>query len=117
MPVLRSKQLAAAALSAAAFSSAAAAQDARASEAIKAGARKAIACQTCHGLDGLSRLPDAPNIAGHPVPYLERTLRAFRSGERRNEMMSVVTKTLSDEDIRDLAAYYGAIKVDVKVPD
>jgi cytochrome c553 len=112
--MMRSMHLAATALAVAAFSTAASAQDANA---IKAGARKAIACQTCHGLDGLSRLPDAPNIAGHPVPYLERTLRAFRSGERRNEMMSVVVKTLSDEDIRDLAAYYGAIKVEVRVPE
>jgi cytochrome c553 len=84
---------------------------------VKAGQRKAIACQTCHGMDGLSRLPDAPNIAGHPAPYIERALRAFRSGERRNEMMSVAVKTLSDQDIRDLAAYYSAIKVEVTVPE
>jgi cytochrome c553 len=100
---------AAAALAAAAFFPAQA-QD------IKAGQRKAIACQTCHGLDGLSKLPDAPNIAGQPVGYLERALRAFRGGARKNEMMSVAARTLSDDDIRDLAAYYGAIKVEVTLP-
>ena len=83
---------------------------------IKAGQRKAIACQACHGLDGLSRLPDAPNIAGQPVGYLERALHAFRAGTRRNEVMSVAARTLSDEDIRDLAAYYGAIKLEVTLP-
>ena len=102
--------LAAVALAAAAAALPAAAQD------VQAGARKAIACQTCHGMDGLSRLPDAPNLAGQPVGYLERALRAFRDGVRKNEMMSVAARTLSDQDIRDLAAYYGAIKLEVTLP-
>ncbi len=80
------------------------------------GRKKALQCQTCHGLDGLSKLPDAPNIAGNPEPYLVRQLNAFRKGERKNEMMSVVAQQLSDKDIADLAAYYAAIEVTVKVP-
>jgi cytochrome c553 len=100
----------AAALAAAAILLPAKAQD------IKAGQRKAIACQACHGLDGLSKLPDAPNLAGQPVGYLERGLRAFRDGTRKNEVMSLVVRTLSDADIRDLAAYYAAIKVEVTLP-
>lgn len=81
---------------------------------VAAGARKAVACQTCHGLDGLSRLPEAPHLAGQPAPYLERALRAYRSGERRNEVMSIAAKSLSDQDARDLAAYYAAIQIEVK---
>ena len=103
-------------LFAAAFAAAAVVSSGSLAQDIKAGQRKAIACQTCHGLDGLSRLPDAPNIAGHPVGYLERALQAYRSGTRKHEVMSVVAKTLSDDDIRDLAAYYGAIKVEVTLP-
>jgi cytochrome c553 len=83
---------------------------------IKAGRQKALQCQTCHGLDGLSKLPEAPNIAGSPEPYLAKQLDAFRKGERKNEMMSVVAQPLSDQDIADLAAYYAAIEVTVKVP-
>lgn len=79
-----------------------------------AGKRKAVACQTCHGLDGLSKMPDAPHIAAQPAQYLERALRAYRSGERRNEVMSVAAKTLSDADIKDLAAYYSAFEIEVK---
>ncbi len=103
-------RLAAAALAAAAAHVAvpSAAQD------LAAGRRKAIACQACHGLDGLAKLPDAPHLAAQPAPYLERALRAYRAGERRNEVMSVAVKTLSDEDIRDLAAYYSAIQIEVK---
>ena len=83
---------------------------------IAAGRQKAQQCQTCHGLDGLSKLPDAPNIAGSPEPYLARQLNAFRKGERKNEMMSVVAQQLGDQDVADLAAYYAAIEVTAKVP-
>lgn len=65
-------------------------------------------CRTCHGLDGLAQIPVAPNIGGEPASYLERQLRAFRSGERVNEMMSVVASSLSDEQIADLSAWYAA---------
>lgn len=82
----------------------------------QAGRKKAELCQTCHGMDGLGRLPDAPHIAGQPAVYLERALRAYRSGERKNEMMAIVAKTLGDEDIRNLSAYYSSIKIEVKAP-
>jgi cytochrome c553 len=107
--------IAAAALAAAAFSAlltpgTAAAQDAA------AGRRKAVACQTCHGLDGIAKLPDAPHLAGQPAGYLVRELNAYRSGTRRNEVMSVVAKSLSDDDIRDLAAWYASIPIEARVP-
>lgn len=81
-----------------------------------AGKRKALACQTCHGLDGLSKLPEAPNLAGQPEPYLVKALDEFRKGVRKNEMMSIVAQSLSDADIADLAAYYAAIQITAKPP-
>ena len=42
-----------------------------------AGRRKALQCQACHGLDGLSKLPEAPNLAGQPEPYLSRRSTNF----------------------------------------
>jgi cytochrome c553 len=83
---------------------------------VAAGRQKALACQTCHGLDGLSKLPEAPNIAGNPEGYLVKSLNAFRKGERKNEMMSIVAQPLSDQDVADLAAYYAAIEVTVRLP-
>lgn len=100
--------LAAAALLSAGLLPPAGAQD------VAAGRRKAAACQACHGLDGIAKLPDAPNIAAQPAAYLERELRNYRAGTRRNEVMSVAAKPLSDVDIRDLAAYYSAIQIEVK---
>ena len=83
---------------------------------VTAGRQKALQCQTCHGLDGLSKMPESPNIAGNPEQYLVRQLNAFRKGERKNDMMSIVVEKLTDQDVADLAAYYAAIEVTVKVP-
>jgi len=84
---------------------------------VKAGGAKAMMCQACHGLDGLSKTPDAPNIAGQIEHYLVGQLQAFKTGLRKNDAMSVVTPHLSDQDIEDLAAYFSAIEIKiVKVP-
>jgi cytochrome c553 len=81
-----------------------------------AGRRKALQCQTCHGLDGLSRLPDAPHLAGQPEPYLVKSLNDYRQGSRRHDMMTIVVQQLSDQDVADLAAYYAGIEFTVKPP-
>ncbi|WP_207477459.1 c-type cytochrome [Arenibaculum pallidiluteum] len=80
---------------------------------VAAGKAKAAMCAVCHGMDGMAKQPDAANIGGESPAYLERQLRAFRSGERKHEQMSVIAQGLSDEDIANLAAYYAAIKIEV----
>lgn len=85
---------------------------------VKAGAAKAMMCQACHGLDGLSKAPDSPNIAGQIEPYLVAQLQAFKAGVRKNDAMSAVTPSLSDTDIEDLAAYFSAIEISIgKLPE
>ncbi|MCG7601991.1 cytochrome c [Halomonas sp. McH1-25] len=74
-------------------------------------------CQTCHGLDGIAQIPIAPNLAGESRIYIETQLKAFRSGKREHEIMSVVAKGLSDEDISNLAAWYESIKITATVPE
>jgi cytochrome c553 len=82
----------------------------------KAGRQKALQCQTCHGLDGMAKLPEAPNLAGQSEVYLIKALKDFRSGTRKNDMMSLVIANLKDADIADLAAYFAAIPVTVGTP-
>jgi len=82
----------------------------------KAGRQKALQCQTCHGLDGQAKLPEAPNLAGQSEVYLVKALKDFRAGARQNDMMSLVVRNLKDEDIADLAAYYAAIPVSIGPP-
>ena len=83
----------------------------------KVGRTKATQCQACHGFDGISKLPEAPHIAGQPEPYIVKSLRAYRQGTRKDEMMSLVAKQLTNQDIEDIAAYYSAIEFSVKVPN
>jgi cytochrome c553 len=75
-----------------------------------AGRQKALMCQTCHGLDGKAKIPEAPNLGGQSKMYLVKALRDYRSGARKNEMMSLVASTLKDDDIDDLAAFYSALE-------
>jgi cytochrome c553 len=83
---------------------------------VAAGRSKALQCQTCHGLDGLSKLPDAPHLAGQPVPYLVKSLNDYRKGIRTHELMTLAVRDLTDQDVADLAAYYAAIELTVKLP-
>ena len=82
-----------------------------------AGRKKARQCQTCHGIDGIAKIPIAPHIAGESEIYLVTQLKAFRSGKRTHEIMSVITKDMSDEDMADLAAWYAAIKIEATLPE
>ncbi len=82
----------------------------------KAGRKAATACQTCHGMDGLSKLPEAPNLAGQVEPYLVKALTEYRDGKRSNEIMNVVAKGLSDAEIANLAAFYAGIPIEVLPP-
>ena len=79
-----------------------------------AGKKKAGMCATCHGMDGLSKLAEAPNLAGQNVIYLVKSLSDYKAGTRKNEVMAVVATPLSAEDIADLAAYYSSIAITVK---
>jgi cytochrome c553 len=80
----------------------------------KAGRAKAESvCAVCHGVDGLAKIPEAPNLAGQNENYLIEQITAFKSGERKNEMMSVVVQDLLDADIANLAAYYSGIEISV----
>lgn len=63
-------------------------------------------CVACHGADGIGKSPQYPNLAGQKAAYLEKQLKAFRSGERKDSNMNPLSTVLSDEDIAELAAYF-----------
>ena len=76
---------------------------------VAAGHAKARKCAACHGIDGKAKLPDAPNLAGQNPIYLVAALNAYKSGARKNDMMSLIAPKLSDQDIADLSAYYASL--------
>lgn len=63
-------------------------------------------CQECHGRDGISNDGKIPHHAGQHAAYLVKQLLAFRSGERRHDIMNRMAEELSDQDIADIAAYF-----------
>ncbi|RZL54487.1 MAG: c-type cytochrome [Variovorax sp.] len=81
-----------------------------------AGKTKAAACAACHGPLGKATMPDAPNLAGQPAMYLTEQLKAYRSGARKHEVMSMMAKPLKDADIDDLSAWFASIQVQVQAP-
>ncbi|MCX8517297.1 MAG: cytochrome c [Rhodoferax sp.] len=84
---------------------------------VTAGRTKAdTACALCHGPNGISTLPNAPNLAGQQAIYLTEQLRNYRSGKRQNDVMNVIAKPLTDAEIAQLAAWFAAIKVTVELP-
>lgn len=80
-----------------------------------AGKIRAGMCATCHGPLGLSQIPNAPHLAGQPAIYLVEQLKNYRSGKRQHDVMSVIAKPLTDQEIDDLAAWYESIRISVTV--
>jgi cytochrome c553 len=81
-----------------------------------AGRKAAAKCQACHGVDGQAKNPEAPHISGQVERYIIKALKRYQSGERQDPMMSMIVKSLSEDDIANLAAYYASIKVTVEKP-
>jgi len=69
-------------------------------------AKAAELCVACHGPDGVGITPQYPTLAGQHADYLERALRDYRDGGRKNPIMAAFVAGLTDADIRELAAYY-----------
>jgi cytochrome c553 len=80
---------------------------------VKAGRQVALGCQGCHGMDGISKQPDAPNLAAQPALFLVKAMAEYRAKSRRHEQMNVVAQGLSEREIADVAAYYAAIEIEV----
>nr|WP_287185777.1 c-type cytochrome [Rhodovulum sp.] len=74
-------------------------------------------CRTCHGLDGYAQVPIAPHIGGEPKDYIEAQLMAFKTGAREHEIMSVVSTSLSAQQISDVAAWYAAHVATATLPE
>ena len=80
---------------------------------LELGRQKAQLCAACHGPMGLAAMPNTPNLAGQPAQYLMEQLKAYRSGKRMHEQMSLLAKPLSDDDIANVSAWYASIQVEV----
>ena len=77
-----------------------------------AGAAKTAMCGGCHGIPGWrTAYPEVygvPKIGGQHAAYIVKALQEYKSGERSHPSMRAIAASLSDQDMADLAAYYGA---------
>ena len=76
----------------------------------EAGKGKSAMCAACHGAAGVSAVPMYPNLAGQKEAYLAKQLKDFKSGTRKDPVMSGMAMPLTDADIANLAAYYASLK-------
>ena len=80
------------------------------------GSKLVETCAACHGADGNSISTDWPKLSGQNQKYLYEQLKYFRDGNRMNVLMMSVTpylQTLSDEDLKDIAAFYSQYNITV----
>ena len=77
----------------------------------KAAEQKIAMCIGCHGIKGYqASFPEVykvPMISGQNAKYIVNALNAYKKGERKHPTMRGIADSLSDQDIADLAAYYG----------
>ena len=64
-------------------------------------------CTSCHRVDGIDN--GIPSITGWPVDIFMRTLRFYQQGARANPVMVSVAKSLDDEQLKALAAYWATV--------
>jgi cytochrome c553 len=75
-----------------------------------AGKAKSVVCAACHGADGNSPNPLWPNLAGQKEAYMLKQLKDFKSGARKDPVMSPMAMPLNDKDMENLAAYFASQK-------
>ncbi len=68
----------------------------------------ATVCAACHTADGSRGIPTNPILQGQHADYLVKQLTEFKSGKRDNAIMKPMASTLSDDDMRNVAAFYAA---------
>jgi cytochrome c553 len=76
---------------------------------VAAGQEKAKICAGCHGDKGVSSVPGIPSLAGQQDQFLQWQLVFFRSGRRPNPLMAPFIADLTDEDVRNLGAYFHSL--------
>src|SRR3954470_9000397 len=70
---------------------------------------KAAVCSGCHGENGISQTENIPSLAGQPDQFIQWQPVFFRAGSRKNEQMRPIAEDITNEDVRNLGAYFAAM--------
>jgi cytochrome c553 len=82
---------------------------ARAADVAAAKAKADEICAGCHGENGISQMENIPSLAGQLDQYIQWQLVYFRAGSRKNEQMQPIVEPLTNEDVRNLGAYFASL--------
>lgn len=77
---------------------------------VQAGKAAAAACAGCHGEAGVSKMPGMPSLVGLDPKYLVAAMKAYKSGQRKNDTMKATLSAVSDTDMSNIALYYALQK-------
>jgi cytochrome c553 len=72
------------------------------------GQATAQVCAACHAADGTRGIPTNPILQGQHPEYLVKQLTEFKAGKRQNPIMQGMAASLSEEDMRNVAAFYAS---------
>ena len=75
-----------------------------------AGKAAAEACGGCHGDNGVSKTPGSPSLVGLDPKYLIAATNAYKTGQRKDDLMKSLVAGLSDADVANIAMYYALQK-------
>jgi len=81
----------------------------------KAGEIKSYTCTGCHGIPGYNNAYptyNVPKIGGQNYEYLVSALKSYRDGERKHSTMELQASSLSEQDIKDISAYFASLGED-----
>ena len=84
---------------------------------IAAGKEKAELCIGCHGDAGISQTENIPSLAAQPDQFVQWQLVFFRAGARKNEQMQPIVEQITNDDIRNLGAYFASLAPPTTKPD
>jgi len=84
---------------------------------IAAGKEKAEICAGCHGEGGISQTENIPSLAGQPDQFIQWQLVYFRAGARKNEQMQPIAEQVTNDDVRNLGAYFASLTPPKSPPD
>src|SRR5438445_6764407 len=74
-------------------------------------ARNITACVSCHGAAGASTISQNPKLGGQHAAYIYKQLKDFQGPNRNNPIMTMLAKSLTDEEMKNIAAYLDVQKV------
>ncbi len=77
---------------------------------VQAGKAAAAGCAGCHGELGISKMPGMPSLVGLEPKYLVAAMKAYKSGQRKSDVMKSMLASVSDADLNNIALYYALQK-------